>query len=82
MFFLFLRLEHPAGWICARYKSLLLLLLLINITQAINEPQIHEVIKQMPPPFSHEGMFHTIANINLINDMEWEKKVNKQKIKT
>ena len=28
MFFLFLRLEHPAGWICARYKSLLLLLLL------------------------------------------------------
>ena len=26
MFFLFLRLEHPAGWICARYKSLLLLL--------------------------------------------------------
>ena len=29
MFFLFLRLEHPAGWICARYKSLLLLLLLI-----------------------------------------------------
>ena len=29
MFFLFPRLEHPAGWICARYKSLLLLLLLI-----------------------------------------------------
>ena len=28
MFFLFPRLEHPAGWICARYKSLLLLLLL------------------------------------------------------
>ena len=27
-FFLFPRLEHPAGWICARYKSLLLLLLL------------------------------------------------------
>ena len=26
MFFLFPRLEHPAGWICARYKSLLLLL--------------------------------------------------------
>ena len=26
-FFLFPRLEHPAGWICARYKSLLLLLL-------------------------------------------------------
>ena len=25
MFFLFPRLEHPAGWICARYKSLLLL---------------------------------------------------------
>ena len=23
MFFLFPRLEHPAGWICARYKSLL-----------------------------------------------------------
>ena len=29
MFFLFPRLEHPAGWICARYKSLLLLLLLL-----------------------------------------------------
>ena len=28
-FFLFPRLEHPAEWICARYKSLLLLLLLI-----------------------------------------------------
>ena len=25
MFFLFPRFEHPAGWICARYKSLLLL---------------------------------------------------------
>ena len=28
MFFLFPRLEHPAGWICARYKSLLLLLII------------------------------------------------------
>ena len=27
MFFLFLRLERPAGWICARYKFVLLLLL-------------------------------------------------------
>ena len=27
--FLDLRLEHPAGWICARYKSSVLLLLLI-----------------------------------------------------
>ena len=26
MFVLFPRLEHTAGWICARYKSLLLLL--------------------------------------------------------
>ena len=25
------RLEHPAGWICARYKSLLLLLLLLSL---------------------------------------------------
>ena len=32
MFFLFPRLEHPAGWICARYKSLLLLLLRTEIT--------------------------------------------------
>ena len=31
MFFLFPRLEHPAGWICARYKSLLLLLLLLTL---------------------------------------------------
>ena len=29
MLFLFPRLERPAGWICARYKSLLLLLLLL-----------------------------------------------------
>ena len=27
--FLDLRLEHPAGWICARYKSSVLLLLLL-----------------------------------------------------
>ena len=26
--FLYSRLEHPAGWICARYKSSVLLLLL------------------------------------------------------
>ena len=32
MFFLFPRLEHPAGWICARYKSLLLLLLITAYT--------------------------------------------------
>ena len=31
MFFLFPRLEHPAGWICARYKSLLLVLLLSDL---------------------------------------------------
>ena len=30
MFFLFPRLEHTAGWICARYKSLLLLLLVLG----------------------------------------------------
>ena len=29
---MFPRLEHPAGWICARYKSLLLLLLLLYIS--------------------------------------------------
>ena len=29
-FSLFPRLEHPAGWICARYKSLILLLLLLR----------------------------------------------------
>ena len=28
---LFPRLEHPIGWICARYKSVLLLLFIINI---------------------------------------------------
>ena len=28
--FLDLRLEHPAGWICARYKSSVLLLLLVT----------------------------------------------------
>ena len=28
--FLDSRLEHPAGWICARYKSSVLLLLLLN----------------------------------------------------
>ena len=33
MFFLFPRLEHPAGWICARYKSLLLLLLSNQVIQ-------------------------------------------------
>ena len=31
MFFLFPRLEHPAGWIRARYKSLLLLLLVCTV---------------------------------------------------
>ena len=25
------RTEHPAGWICARYKSLLVLLLLLTV---------------------------------------------------
>ena len=30
--FLDLRLEHPAGWICARYKSSVLLLLLLKHT--------------------------------------------------
>ena len=33
MFFLFPHLEHPAGYICARYKSLLLLLLLYYMKQ-------------------------------------------------
>ena len=37
MFFLFPRLEHPAGWICAHYKSLLLLLLLVVILMSWNE---------------------------------------------
>ena len=42
MFVLFPRLEHPAGWICARYKSLLLLLLLVpvpytELTSCMNE---------------------------------------------
>ena len=37
MFFLFPRLEHPAGWICARYKSLLLLLLLLKLHQDVGE---------------------------------------------
>ena len=35
--FLDLRLEHPAGWICARYKSSVLLLLLLLISQCCSE---------------------------------------------
>ena len=35
MFFLFPRLEHPAGWICARYKSLLLLVVVVVSTRFI-----------------------------------------------
>ena len=31
--FLDLYLEHPAGWICARYKSSALLLLLLDLSQ-------------------------------------------------
>ena len=42
MFFLFPRLEHPAGWICARYKSLLLLLLDIGSYQTCSQVIVHE----------------------------------------
>ena len=42
-FFLFPRLEHPSGWICARYKSLLLLLLLLFKATAL---------RAQPEPFT------------------------------
>ena len=31
MLFLFPRLEHPAEWVCARYKSLLVLLFVTGV---------------------------------------------------
>ena len=44
--FLDLRLEHPAGWICARYKSYVLLLLLyqFHCTNSIKVQQLDEVL--------------------------------------
>ena len=38
-FSLFPRLEHPAGWICARYKSFKLLLLLLLLLKYTSEKQ-------------------------------------------
>ena len=34
LFWFLLRLEHPAWWICAQYKTLVLSLLLVNTKQA------------------------------------------------
>ena len=38
--FLDSRLEHPAKWICARYKSSVLLLLLLNVLFHCNNPKM------------------------------------------
>ena len=45
--FLDSRLEHPSGWICARYKSSVLLLLLLLLDQIINLWNYDVVHKKM-----------------------------------
>ena len=49
--FLDLHLEHPAGWICARYKSsvlLLLLLLLHDLDLAYPQKQFCNIFNVLP----------------------------------
>ena len=48
MFFLFPRLEHPAGWICARYKSLLLLLysIVFHIFKQVMDNKLRNLLKR------------------------------------
>ena len=68
------RLEHPAGWICARYKSLLLLLLVsrlsvmvqgrTNIGQLVSQLSLSEsyVISWLSPMLNK--MRRTIRSLN------------------
>ena len=45
--FLDSRLEHPAGWICARYKSSVLLLLLPGSFLPFRVPETHFLISDV-----------------------------------
>ena len=47
--FLDSRLEHPAGWICARYKSSVLLLLLLLDFTFENIHRVQAVIEEKCP---------------------------------
>ena len=66
MFFTFLRLEHPAGWICALYKSLLLFIIIIIIFKQSCRWKLTDYELLKPPLVNGNYIYSYVMRINKI----------------